>query len=502
MAAVLFLSAKHAHFREKLLTNLKYILPNIIVSESSETALAELANQSNTGSPLLITDCTQVDFLQKLATIQNITAILSMDSMEVSKNLPPEVLSLLQAFVLFPENSHISTLLLPTIKNIQAGGKFGLQHHFEETIVAHRATLSRGSDKLNIIQSLENQINHNAFASQHPSHRMLALRASEVLDELLMNAVFHAIPRFAEERAHLHFDLEPTECIEVAWAFGENSLALSVSDPFGSLDKQALWRHVSNAKPTQPISLRKSAGLGLRMIFQRAEQMIVTVAPGIRTEVTCFFPFEEKVRAHKDRGRSLLYLTIPTHDGDAHNTNMDAQKNRRFSMDINISSHCIRLRGVLNEDVTQMQFEQTLSAAFASIKGRLTVDFSEVSRTNSCGIARWISAVSNKNYPLNYTSVPIWLLEQFLMIEEFSSGDMYIDSLILPFYCVDSDVDIQKCLAIGKEIPLLNDYSNFSFDFLDQDGRQFVVNFDADALFDLLISKHKHWITIAHAKQS
>jgi hypothetical protein len=134
-----------------------------------------------------------------------------------------------------------------------------------------------------------------------------ARKAVEIVDELILNAVFAANPRMQGLRRGHPFVLPHEEAVVVKWRREDNFLGLSVSDPFGGLRFPTLLSHLNAGALKGDVALKASAGLGLRMAFDRSHALFVDVDTGTRTEVVAFLHLEKTFREFDKRLRSLSF---------------------------------------------------------------------------------------------------------------------------------------------------------------------------------------------------
>jgi hypothetical protein len=135
-----------------------------------------------------------------------------------------------------------------------------------------------------------------------------ARKTVELVDELVLNAVFNANPRLRTARRGQPFVLPPEEGVLVRWRRTEGSFAVSVRDPFGSLRYPTLLSHLDASLPREELSARQSAGLGLRMAFDRSHAFVVDVSNGSSTEIIAFLRLERSFREFDRRLRSLHFF--------------------------------------------------------------------------------------------------------------------------------------------------------------------------------------------------
>jgi hypothetical protein len=116
----------------------------------------------------------------------------------------------------------------------------------------------------------------------------------------------------------------------------------------------------------------------------------------------------------------------------------------------------------------------------------LSLDFSEVDGANSNGIIKLTKYLNAINASYNFINTPIWLLESFSMVSGLIKDPALVSTVRLPFYSEDEDKEIVKVFEIGKDIPILDDYSNFELDDIEQEGVVYSAEFDESMIFSFL----------------
>ncbi len=143
-------------------------------------------------------------------------------------------------------------------------------------------------------------------------------RVELATEELLMNALYDA-PRDeggAARNAHLDRRLSVAlgaeETVAMRYGCDGQTIAISVSDPFGSLSKRAVTerlRKVTDGVP-RPQPGVAGAGLGLVMTYSVANQLIFSVSPGRLTEVTAVLHVAGTNRAAQERGTAVHFYIV------------------------------------------------------------------------------------------------------------------------------------------------------------------------------------------------
>lgn len=135
-----------------------------------------------------------------------------------------------------------------------------------------------------------------------------ARKAVDVADELILNAVFDANPRLRGLCRGHPFVLTKEESVLVTWGLEPHRLAVSVTDPFGTLRFSDVFDQLrANNRPTD-ITARASAGLGLRMAFQSSSALFMDVDAGKSTQIVALMRIEKTFREFEKMGHSLHFF--------------------------------------------------------------------------------------------------------------------------------------------------------------------------------------------------
>ncbi|NBO38404.1 hypothetical protein EBU99_07450 [bacterium] len=152
----------------------------------------------------------------------------------------------------------------------------------------------------------------------------------------------------------------------------------------------------------------------------------------------------------------------------------------------------VSLDGVLNEHVDLQSVEATILEASASAPaegGQVLLDLSKVQRANSSGLLQWLRMTKRLKCPLRYVKAPVWLVEQFNMIDEFFDGEISVESIYAHFYCPETDSSETHLLQIEKDVPLLDNFREFRLMVKSSDGGELEPDFDERSYFHF-IARH------------
>jgi ABC-type transporter Mla MlaB component len=150
----------------------------------------------------------------------------------------------------------------------------------------------------------------------------------------------------------------------------------------------------------------------------------------------------------------------------------------------------ISLEGILNEHVDLQVVESAIiEASKTAADGSVSLDLSKVSRANSSGLLQWLRMTKRLKNPLKYVRTPVWLVEQFNMIDEFFDGQISVESVYAHFYCPDTDTSETHLLNLGVEVPVQDQYKTFRLKIASSDGKELEPDFDERSYFHF-IARH------------
>jgi ABC-type transporter Mla MlaB component len=161
-------------------------------------------------------------------------------------------------------------------------------------------------------------------------------------------------------------------------------------------------------------------------------------------------------------------------------------------MQVSLDGTVVGLIGVLNEHVDLHSVEAAIMTAHqmaSDERGEVSLDLSKVQRANSSGLLQWLRMTKRLKVPLCYVNVPVWLVEQFNMIDEFFDGQVRVESIFAHFYSPDTDSSESRLLKIGTDVPVLEHYRNFSAAATSSEGKGLEPDFDERSYFHF-IARH------------
>lgn len=152
--------------------------------------------------------------------------------------------------------------------------------------------------------SVFNSVESLAGPADCVKYRQYANRAAEIVDELILNAVFESNPNLASKNTYEPFKISNEQSIKVKCGYDGETYGISVTDPFGSLSREKLIKCVN-------FDFHKEIGpgAGIKLAFDRIHRMIANVEPGVRTEFVCLFQFKSRMRLFVEEPKALQFYS-------------------------------------------------------------------------------------------------------------------------------------------------------------------------------------------------
>ncbi len=177
---------------------------------------------------------------------------------------------------------------------VLAGDLFGLEKLTRWGTKIHSFVVGDYQEKSLCIAQL------SQFAEQMGVRRKYREALEQVLDEMLMNALYdapvdeHGKPIFAEIPTRTRVSLRIEQKAVVQYACDGKQLAVAVRDAFGRLERATVLRYLHKCLHSEQQIDRKvgGAGLGLYLITSSATEVYFNVLPGVATEAVCTFDLE------------------------------------------------------------------------------------------------------------------------------------------------------------------------------------------------------------------
>lgn len=207
------------------------------------------------------------------------------------------------------------TLILSTVRKIREKDYYGVDKCVAFGAHVHRFTLSNSEQRKWFREQLHTFVEGLQSIIGRPTG-VFSQFATEVQDELLMNAIWDANPRRRDLERRGPAALEPHEHVHVEWSFDGTSLAVGVRDPFGSFEPSVIHKYLrflftkDKRKQVKMQQDGNGAGIGLYMVLERLSSLIITVEPGQCTEVIATLNLSQNPRMLAKSQRSFQYFSV------------------------------------------------------------------------------------------------------------------------------------------------------------------------------------------------
>ncbi len=284
-----------------------------IPCDSRAAVLSILQNESERDNVVFFTHETEIDFIKELSgdypTVP-IVVVLRTPLQKLAKHMSEcsTVISFMST-----ENDVFEEKDFRIILNALKASKLennsnSLENYLAPDTKFEIALVNTPETKRTALLGVEEFVNNLVGKCKTSRLDVYAVRAAELLDELLLNAVYDANPRLNITAPGPQFRLTPDETATVRWGFDGELFGVSVTDPFGTIQKNVILKHLDEAFRKQEIHKQKTAGLGLKIIYERMSHMIVNAQHGKYTEVICLIRFDHRLRDFEKRLRSFHFF--------------------------------------------------------------------------------------------------------------------------------------------------------------------------------------------------
>lgn len=191
-----------------------------------------------------------------------------------------------------------------------------------------RHTLHSSSERPQVqefaVQSIRNTLSEHGNTSDTllptpenpwpwPGSQFFHKATADILDELLMNAIWDANPRFHHLGRGEVCTLEAGKCVAIDCSSDGISFGLSVEDQEGTFPWKALAGPLTYALGLKPeLKVNEGpggAGLGMFMILQRTSILTIEIHRNRSTRVTVVIRFDDSIRDMQARPKSILVFS-------------------------------------------------------------------------------------------------------------------------------------------------------------------------------------------------
>ena len=199
--------------------------------------------------------------------------------------------------------------LIVNVQKIIRGDIFGFEKYLTWGVHPYEEVITTSDRKAGLLNQLEEYMNSIGI-----NKRLVGL-AKGVADEFFMNAVYNApidrqtgAIKYASQSRSDRVVLGPGEEVRFRYASDGRTLALSVEDNFGRLERSTVLNYLRKcfSRGDDQIDEKDGgAGLGLYYIFESLSNFVINVSPNKRTEMIGIIDISGNYRDFANKPKSL-----------------------------------------------------------------------------------------------------------------------------------------------------------------------------------------------------
>lgn len=266
----------------------------VSLDTANELADAEVFLQANTYDAILADD-KNIDLLIKLNASNEKAKVVLLTSTNLTENFEvykkAKVVNTIIA--IDPEDRPLAIrTILTTLTKVLSQDFFGFEKYLSWGVDAQLKTIRSSKDRMSLRQDMVDYFRKLGIRSN------VLDRCNTVAEEILMNAIYDAPVDGYGQPIYNHLarlqevNLEPHQYSKFRYGSDGLTLAVSVSDPFGSLTKSTITCYLESCYSGKAGTLNEGkggAGRGLHQIIENSDLTIFNVKKSVRTEVICLF---------------------------------------------------------------------------------------------------------------------------------------------------------------------------------------------------------------------
>ncbi len=288
-----------------------------ILSESIEKFQHKLIEIKEKGIVcLIVLDKISPEIVSILENAKNTYDVMLVTDEKVPLAESQQKLSRVVSHYLNISQSHLATTsLISAVKKTISRDVFGPEKYLGYGTPIHYFSLSRSEERIWLVDFLIDFV--SGLDGVIPSGALeFARKAGDVLDELLMNAIWDANPARNNKERDVPVFLKPHEAVKVSWGVDGNLLAVSVTDPFGTLQREDMELYQDEVlgqiqgKIVKVNRKGPGAGIGLHMVLRRVTGLIINLNPGVSTEFLALFDLTHSPRYLSKGPKTFHFFSV------------------------------------------------------------------------------------------------------------------------------------------------------------------------------------------------
>ena len=266
-------------------------------------------NKSNTDIIITDVDSNNASLLTNLSKKCKIIILSSNYFNDIIYHLSES--NLIQYIIGYADNNNLPELLLQsTINKLSTKNIFGLSHYLSGNYTEYSADIFNSRNRYSAIDDVAK------FAVESGVLKTISKLLYDLIDELLMNAIFDAHPIYGNQPRDLPVILKPNEKVILKWGISNNYLGVSITDPHGGLNYNTILNYLSNCIKSKYTIVSNNmtkgygAGLGLFKVIRSCNSFIINVDPNKKTETIGLYDISFRPKEFKLYPKSLTYFSL------------------------------------------------------------------------------------------------------------------------------------------------------------------------------------------------
>lgn len=156
-------------------------------------------------------------------------------------------------------------------------------------------------------------------------------------------------------------------------------------------------------------------------------------------------------------------------------------------MKISVLPNTLVFEGIMDEETSITDLNTAMTKLTSGgVKPPVTVDFSAVPYANSIAVVVWLKFIIAAKVMFKYVNAPVWLVNQFNMIGGYFESASFVESLQTPFFCPKTQESRSITIHLGKDIPILKDYTGFEFPVIELEGKEYEMDVSPPRYFSFI----------------
>lgn len=278
-------------------------------TDECKSYLEEQAQSKKIQSHLILTDSDDIDFLKEVGDRFPFclnAVILGEDLASVFED--ENLFSAIHCFIARndPNYVYFPHQIMGAVQRIVSQDFFGLRHFMHGSYTSTTRIINSTEEA----RDIDTEIGDYVYNISR--NKSMATQVEGICDELIMNAMYDANPKYEDFDRSYDIFLNEEEKIVVNYGCDGRMFAISVTDQFGRLGKGTIFQYLRRCffEEGKISHGEGGAGLGFFRILNSVNSLVINVKPEKKTEVIGILDISLNRRAFQKIKKSFYYLNI------------------------------------------------------------------------------------------------------------------------------------------------------------------------------------------------